>query len=331
MLRQIPRRRVIAAGVVTTVATLLAGCTGGASGGANQPVTGLRLMAPAKPGGGWHQSAQAMQDVLLKEKLATGAQVFNVEGAGGVTGLKQMAGEKDDKLLMIMGQVMVGGILNAKSDKTLKDTTPIAKLTGEALVIVVPAAQTEINLQDFLTTWKQDPKGTVITGGSAGGADQILAGLVADEVGIDPGQVNYVANSGGGEAVAKLLSGEVKAGISGVSEFSEHVKSGKLRAVAVSGDKRSTLLPDTKTLKEQGVPISYLNWRGVVARPGLSEGARQTLVDMVTKMRNSEAWKQTLKAKDWEDAWATGADFSKFIDEDEARVKKMLAEIGGIK
>lgn len=331
MVRQLPRRGLLAAGVVTVVATLLTGCTGGSGGGANEPVTGLRLMAPAKAGGGWHQSAQAIQDVMQKEKLADRATVFTVEGAGGVNGLKQLAGEKDDKLLMVMGQVMVGGILNAKSDKTLKDTTPIAKLTGEALVIVVPATQTEVNLQEFLTTWKQNPRGTVITGGSAGGADQILAGLVADEVGIDPSQVNYVANSGGGEAVAKLLSGEVKAGISGVSEFSEHVKSGKLRAVAVSGDKRSALLPETKTLREQGIPISYLNWRGVVARPGISDSAKQTLLDAVTKMRNSAAWKETLKKKDWEDAWATGADFAKFIEEDEARVKKMLAEIGAAK
>ncbi|MBP2475052.1 putative tricarboxylic transport membrane protein [Crossiella equi] len=327
----IQRRRALVAGALVTAATLLAGCSGSGGGGANAPVTGLRLMAPAKAGGGWHQSAQAMQDVLLKEKLATGGQVYTVEGAGGVTGLKALTGEKDDKLLMVMGQVMVGGILAAKSDKTLKDTTPIAKLTGESLIIVIPASRPEINLEQFLTAWKQDPRGTVITGGSAGGADQILAGLVADEVGIDPGLVNYVPNSGGGEAVQKLLSGEVRAGISGVSEFAEHVKSGKLRAIAVSGDRRSALLPDTKTLKELGVPISYLNWRGVVARPGLPDGAKKTLVDMVSKMRESAAWKETLKAKDWEDAFATGDDFVRFIEEDEAKVKKMLAEINVVK
>ncbi|WP_086823267.1 tripartite tricarboxylate transporter substrate binding protein [Allokutzneria sp. NRRL B-24872] len=325
-------RRALLVGALSTVAALVAGCNPSAGGASGAPVTGLRIMAPAKPGGGWHQTAQSLQDVLQRDRLAAApVQVYNVEGAGGVNGLNQLAGEKDDKVLMVMGQVMVGGIISANAQRTLKDTTPIARLLGESLVLVVPETAPYRNLEQFLSAWRADPKGTVITGGSAGGADQILAGLIADRVGIDPAQLNYVPNSGGGESIPKLLSGEVKAGISGVGEYKDLIKSGKLRAIAVSGQKRSNLIPEVKTLTEQGIALSYLNWRGVVARPGLSDSVKQQYVEMIRKMRDSATWQQVLKSNDWEDSFLTGEEFAKFIEQEDGTVRKALKEIGAVK
>ncbi|MFB9908918.1 Bug family tripartite tricarboxylate transporter substrate binding protein [Allokutzneria oryzae] len=324
------RRRQFLVVSLLAASSLLAGCTG-SQGGGDSTIDGLRIMVPAKPGGGWHQTAQALQDVLQREKLATGVQVFNLEGPGGVAGLNKLVGERDDDLLMQMGKVMVAGIINNKSEKTLKDTTPIARLTGESLALVVPAETPYRNLEQFLTAWRADPRGTVITGGYVADVDHILAGLIADRVGIDPAQLTYLPNAGGGESVARLLSGEAKAGISGITEYSEHIKAGKLRAIAVSGSQRSKLMPEVKTLTEQGIGLSYLNWRGVVARPGLSEDAKKRLVDAVTKMHSSAAWKQTLKAKDWDDAFLTGPEFDSYIESEDAAARKVLREIGLVK
>ncbi|MBP2475049.1 putative tricarboxylic transport membrane protein [Crossiella equi] len=320
------QRRTTALAFLATAA-LLAGCADGGAPGA--PLSGLRLMVPAKAGGGWHQTAEALRNVLQRDNLVTGTEVYNVAGANGITGLSQLAGERNERVLMVMGKVMVASVVNSRSPKTLKDTTPIARLTGESMALVVPASSSITNLQDFLTAWKQNPKGTVVTGGVIADVDHILAGLIADEIGMDPKQVNFLPNQGGGgESVAKLLSGEAKAGISGVSEYAEQIKAGNLRALAVSGDKRSALLPDVRTLTELGLPISYVNWRGLVATRALSEGRRTELETALTKMHGGAAWKQTLKDKDWEDAFLTGPAFEDFLEAEHAAATKVLTEIG---
>ncbi|MGW0522187.1 Bug family tripartite tricarboxylate transporter substrate binding protein [Crossiella sp. NPDC003009] len=319
----------MAAGALLMAAALVAGCGNGGNAAPGAPMEGLRLMVPAKAGGGWHQTAEAVRNVLQRDNLATGTEVFNVAGANGITGLNQLTGERNEKVLMVMGKVMVASVINSKSSKTLKNTTPLARLTSESMALVVPAKSPYTNLQDFLTGWKQDAKGTVVTGGVVADVDHILSGLIADEVGIDPKVVNFLPNQGGGgESVAKLLSGEAKAGISGVSEYAEQVKAGNLRALAVSGDKRSKLLPDVKTLKEQGVPISYVNWRGVVGTPDLAGNAKTDLVNMFTKLKDSQAWQQMLRDKDWEDAFLAGPDFDSYIESESAAAKKVLTEIG---
>ncbi|MCO1578211.1 tripartite tricarboxylate transporter substrate-binding protein [Crossiella sp. SN42] len=319
----------MAAGALLMAAALVAGCGNGGNAAPGAPMEGLRLMVPAKAGGGWHQTAEAVRNVLQRDNLATGTEVFNVAGANGITGLNQLTGERNEKVLMVMGKVMVASVINSKSSKTLKNTTPLARLTSESMALVVPAKSPYTNLQDFLTGWKQDAKGTVVTGGVVADVDHILSGLIADEVGIDPKVVNFLPNQGGGgESVAKLLSGEAKAGISGVSEYAEQVKAGNLRALAVSGDKRSKLLPEVKTLKEQGVPISYVNWRGVVGTPDLAGSAKTDLVNMFTKLKDSQAWQQMLRDKDWEDAFLAGPDFDSYIESESAAAKKVLTEIG---
>ncbi|MCK2237929.1 MULTISPECIES: tripartite tricarboxylate transporter substrate binding protein [unclassified Crossiella] len=319
----------MAASAVLLAAGLIAGCGGAGAAGPGAPVEKLRLMVPAKAGGGWHQTAEAVRNVLQRDNLATGTEVFNVAGANGITGLNQLTGERNDKVLMVMGKVMVASVINSKSAKTLKQTTPLARLTSESMALVVPAKSPYTNLQEFLTGWKQDSKGTVVTGGVVADVDHILAGLIADEVGIDPKMVNFLPNQGGGgESVAKLLSGEAKAGISGVSEYAEQVKAGNLRALAVSGERRSKLLPDVKTLKEQGVPIAYVNWRGIVGTPDLADGSRQELVAMLTRLKDSAGWQQMLRDKDWEDAFLAGPEFDTYIEAESAAAKKVLTEIG---
>src|SRR3954471_12849548 len=101
----------------------------------------LKLMAPAAPGGGWDQTARAMQQALVAEKIARSVQITNVPGAGGAVGIAQFvnSAKGDGNQLMVNGFVMVGALLMNKSPVTLEQVTPIAKLTSEYLVIVVPA------------------------------------------------------------------------------------------------------------------------------------------------------------------------------------------------
>jgi putative tricarboxylic transport membrane protein len=319
-------RRNLALGVILVCALVLSGCAGTVAGKGD--LSRIRIMAPASPGGGWDTTSRVLQRAMQRSGIARNVQVFNVEGAGGTIGLGQLSRETDDSLLMTMGLVMVGAIETNESKTRLDDVTPIARLTGESEILVVPAKSKFQTLDDFVAAWKQNPRGVAIAGGSAGGADQILAGLMALAAGVDPKQVNYIPYSGGGESLGALLGGKVAAGISGVGEYAEQVKSGDLRALAVSGAERSVQLPDTPTLSEQGMNVELSNWRGVMARPGMSAEARAALSDVVKRAYDSEEWKEALANNGWEDQFLTGDEFGAFVKSEEQRVNKVLREIG---
>ncbi|MFD2349220.1 Bug family tripartite tricarboxylate transporter substrate binding protein [Nonomuraea ferruginea] len=228
---------------------------------------------------------------------------------------------------MTMGLVMVGAIEQNKSKVTLAETTPIAKLTEEYEIVVVPAESPLQSLQDLVAAWKADPAKVSVAGGSVGGTDHIVAGLMAKAAGVDPKQVNYIAHSGGGEALNALLGNKVTIGVSGVGEFAEHVKSGKLRALGVTSGERLPEL-DAPTLKEGGLDVELANWRGFVAPGGLADADRQALTDLVTKMRDSQPWKDAVAKNGWIDSFMTGQEFDAYLKSEETRVKGIIAEMG---
>ena len=292
----------------------------------------LKIMAPASPGGGWDGTARSMQQALTASGIAKSVQVTNVTGAGGTIGLAQLIGAKGDgHQLMVNGFVMVGAILLNKSPVNLTQTTPIARLTAEALVVVVPANSPIKTAKDLAERVKADPAKVTWAGGSAGGADHILAALFASTVGADASKINYIPFSGGGEALAAMLGGRVTAGISGYGEFEGQIKAGKLRVIGVTAPKRLDNAPDAPTFKEQGVDLELLNWRSVVAPPGLSAEQQKTLSDAMEKMVKSKEWLDILKARGWDDAYLGSADFATFLKAETIRVEKVMRDVGLVK
>ncbi|MFD7660718.1 tripartite tricarboxylate transporter substrate binding protein, partial [Actinosynnema sp. NPDC059797] len=240
------RTRLLATAVAAGLA--LAGCGGG--GAASGDIDRLEIMAPADPGGGWDQTARSMQAAITGADLVDSVQVGNVGGAGGTVGLQKLANERSETYLMVTGLVMVGAVETNGVDKRLEDTTPIARLTAEDEVVVVPADSPYRTIEDLLAAVDEKGQGVSITGGSAGGTDHILAAMLLKAKDIDPAKLNYVAYSGGGESLAALLGGQVDAGISGVGEYLEQIKAGKLRALGTSGPKEhpEVKAPTFKTL-----------------------------------------------------------------------------------
>jgi putative tricarboxylic transport membrane protein len=295
--------------------------------------TELKLMAPAAPGGGWDSTARAMQQALTASGTVRSVQVVNVPGAGGTIGLAQLvnSGKGDGNLLMVNGFVMVGAIQLNKSPVKLSQTTPIARLTSEALVIVVPDASPIKTASDLAERVKTDPAKVVFAGGSAGGPDQILAALFAKAVGADAKRVNYLPFSGGGEALAAMLGGRVTAGISGYGEFESQIKTGKLRVIGVSAKKRLANAPDAPTLEEQGIPIELLNWRSVNAPPGITDAQRATLDATLKAMVESKPWKEALQARGWDDAFLPSTEFAAFLAQETARVEGVMKDVGLVK
>ena len=300
-----------------------------ASGGAAYPEGDLSIMAPADPGGGWDSTARAMQAALESGVLDANVEVYNVGGAGGTIGLAQFVEEKagNPNELMVMGLVMVGAIRTNDSPVTLDNVTPIASLTSEQEAIVVPADSEYQSLEQLVEAWKADPTSISWGGGSAGGTDHILVGLMAQAAEIDPSGINYVAHSGGGEALTAIVSGAVTAGVSGVSEFTDQVEAGELRWLAVSGEQAPEGI-DAPTIKDAGLDVVLENWRGVMAAPDISDEDREGLIQLVTDMHDSDAWQQALEENGWTDFFKPGDEFGTFLEEERTRVEGVLQEIG---
>ena len=318
------RRKALAA-----AAGLLLTCAAGVAGA---QALELKITAPAGAGGGWDSTARALQQVMTATGAAKSAQVVNVPGAGGTVGLAQFVNtaKGDGNQLLMMGVTMVGAVLTNKAPVTLDQVTPIARLTQDALVVVVPANSPHKTLSDLAAALKADTSKVVWAGGSAGGADHILAALIARAAGGDPTKVNYVPFSGGGEALAEMLGGRVSAGVSGYNEFESQIKAGKLRALALSTAQRMAGV-DVPTLKEQGMDVEFVNWRGIVAAPGLSAAQKSALSAAVAKALKSDEWAKVLKARGWEDYYADADAFAAFLKADQARVKDVLTSVGLVK
>jgi putative tricarboxylic transport membrane protein len=287
----------------------------------------LKMMIPANPGGGWDQTGRNLAAAMQSAKLVKSVQFDNKGGAAGTIGLAQFANASkgDPNAVMIGGMVMVGGIILNKTPVSLSQVTPIARLTSEWEVIVVPANSPHKTLDSLLKAFKADPGKVSWGGGSAGGTDHILIGLIAKAIGADAAKINYVPYKGGGEAIAAILGGHVTAGVSGIGEFLEHIKSGKMRALAQSGPTKVEGIP---SLKEQKVNVELGNWRGIFGAPGITQAQRDNLVKMVRAATETPAWKGTLEKLGWT-PWFLGGDaYDKFIKEDEKRIAGIIESIG---
>lgn len=290
-------------------------------------VDSLKVMVPANPGGGWDSTGRALVAAMQSAGSIKSAQIDNKGGAAGTIGLAQFvnSAKGDPNAIMIGGMVMVGGIIQNKSSVDLSQVTPIARLTEEYLVVVVPASSPHKSMKDLLAAFKANPGSVSWGGGSAGGTDHILAGMLAQSAGVEGGKVNYVPFKGGGEAVAAIIGGHVTAGISGVSEFQQHITSGKMRALAVSGPAKQAGIP---TLKEQGYDMVLGNWRGVFGAPGITNAQRDDLIKAIEAGVKSKSWQDALVKNEWQNTWLAGDEYKKFIDSDVKRIGDILAGLG---
>jgi len=310
---------------VTGVALAL----GASAARAQDALADISILAPAGAGGGWDSAARSLQQVLTSEKLASSVQVINVPGAGGTVGLAQFvpSAQSDPRQLLVAGITLVGAIISNGAPVNLTQVTPIARLTGDPLAIVVPASSPIKSIDDLLAAIKANVGGTIWAGGSAGGADHILAALVTQAAGADPAAVNYVAYSGGGEALAAMLGGQVTAGVSGYGEWQAQIESGELRALAISYPEPIEGI-DVKPLKEQGVDVELVNWRAVFAGKDITPEQKAAISSAIEKAVNSDAWKEVLKARGWSNYYMPADEFTAFLGEETERVRGVLTSLG---
>ena len=289
----------------------------------------IKMMLPANPGGGWDTTGRALGKALTDSGAASTVTFDNKGGAAGAIGLAQFVnGSKGDpNAMMVMGAVMLGGIITGKPPVNLSQATPLARLTSEYNVFVLPANSPFKNMADVVAQLKKDPGSVKWGGGSRGSTEHVAAAMLAREAGVDPSKINYVAFRGGGEATAAILGGNVTVGGSGMSEFSEYIKTGKMKGIAVTSETRLKG-NDIPTMKEQGYNVVIGNWRGVYGAPGITPAQRKDLIDMIVKATKSATWQEALKKNDWTPALLTGAEFEKFVDDEFASLRATMVKSG---
>jgi putative tricarboxylic transport membrane protein len=289
----------------------------------------LKMMIPANPGGGWDTTGRALGKALQESGAAASVSYENKGGAAGAIGLAQFvnASKGDANAMMVMGAVMLGGLITGKPPVSLSQATPIARLTSEYNVFVLPAASPLKTMGDVIEQMKKDPGSVKWGGGSRGSTEHIAAAMIARAVGVDPAKINYVAFRGGGEAVAAILGGNVTVGGSGYSEFAQYIESGKMRAIAVTSAQRLKGI-NVPTLKEQGVDVEIGNWRGVYGGPGITAEQRKALTDMIVKAVKSKAWAEAMEKNAWTPALMTGKEFDEFVDKEFASLRATMVKAG---
>lgn len=320
------RRWVRVAAVVALAAVVSSTGACGLGRGAD---THVRIMVPNSPGSGYDSTARTVARALEDEGILREVEVFNLPGAEGTVGLQRLINERGNQdLLMLMGLGIVGSQYAHNARNTLAETTPIARLLEEPDIVVVPRGSPYQTLDDLITAWRRDPAAIRIGGGSApGGPDHLAAMLLARASGVAPRETRYLKYDGGGALLAAILSQAVVVGVSGASEYEPYVRSGELRVLAVTSERRVTGLA-APTLREAGVDIVFTNWRGIVAPPGLAEADVARLRRVVDELHASDAWREAIVRNDWTDSYLTGDEFGRFLAEESDRVAKVLGELG---
>jgi putative tricarboxylic transport membrane protein len=291
----------------------------------------VKMMIPANPGGGWDSTGRALGKSLIDSKVAETVVYDNKGGAAGALGLSQFinGAKGDPNALMVMGSVMVGGIITGKPPVNLSQGTPLARLTSEYNVFVLPTNSPFKTMKDVVEQLKKDPGSVKWGGGSRGSTEHIAAAMIAREVGVDPAKINYVAFRGGGEATAAILGGNVTVGGSGYSEFAEYITTGKMRPIGVTSGARVKGI-DVPTLKEQGINVEIGNWRGVYGGPGITAEQRKALIDGLLKATRHKSWLDAMEKNGWTPAWMAGDEFSTFVDNEFASLRATMVKSGMI-
>lgn len=292
----------------------------------------MKMLVPANPGGGWDQTGRGLAQALQQNDIVKKVQIDNKGGAAGTIGLAQFvnSAKGDPTATLIGGSVMVGGIALNKSPVNLSQVTPIARLTGEYDVLVVPANSPIKSLKDLLAQFKANPGGVSWGGGSAGGTDHIIVAMIAQATGVDVSKINYIPFAGGGEAQAAILGGHVTVGLSGWNEFAGQIQSGKMRPLAVTSGKRLSGI-DVPTLKEQGVDVELSNWRAIFAAPGITEAQKREITVAVDKAVRTKTWQDLLAKNGWSDAYLVGDSFSVYLENEIKQTEKIINNLGLIK
>ena len=292
----------------------------------------VRIMVPSTPGASWDVIAQAVAKALEAEGLAGKAEVYyGTAGESGTKGLREFVKLKGDgKQLFSTGVGTVAGSTFFKSPVALGDLTPIARLTNDFETISVPANSPYKTIADVVAAMKANPASVRWSGTGAGGVAHLVAGLVAQEVGLSGAQVKFVNSSGADKALKAMLQNESDICTTPYSNVEDYIKAGQVRALAITAADEDGVVK-VPTLVSQGINVTFSSWKGIMAPPGLNPQDRIALQLMFSKLVRSPTWRKTLKENNWKTYFQTGESFRLFLQKEQSSADALLRNLDLIK
>ncbi|CAN5607388.1 tripartite tricarboxylate transporter substrate binding protein [soil metagenome] len=295
-----------------------------------EPSQPVEFVAPANPGGGWDTLVRTAARVIQEEGLASvNFPAINIPGGGGAVAWAQIAAETGDAhTIFATSPPIILVPLSGQSRFDHTAFTPIARLITDYSILLVPEASPYQTVGDLFDAIRENP-GLSVGGGSAPGSmDHISIASAAAAVDLDAANINYIAFSGGGEAMVALLGGHVEAVITGAGEAVSQLDGGDLRALAVSSPERLAAMPDIPTFEEAGVDFTFDIWRGVMGPPDMPEDAVAYYEGLFAEMLETAAWAEARDQLGWIDAYQDGEEFGAFLDEQQGQFETILGDLG---
>ena len=289
------------------------------------PTKPVTLVVPFPPGGSTDFIARTMLPTLNK----TFGQSFIVDNKAGATGtigaaqVKRAPPDGYTFLVTSLGPLVIAPhLIKSMQYDALTDFDTITVAVQAPNVLVVPAGSPHKSLADVVAFQKANPGKMTFASSGNGSSDHLTAELFWLESNTTGLHVPY---KGGGPAITDLLGSQVDASFQNVNAVLQHIKGGKLRALAVTGAKRSPVLPDVPTMAEAGVRgVDVYSWQGVVGPKGLPADVRARFHDAVVAALNEAQTKQQLTALGLEVVANTPAQFAAFQQQEFARWKKVI-------
>ena len=231
--------------------------------------------------------------------------------------------------LMVNSTPIVIRSLTKVFPQSFRDLTLVAGTIGDYAALVVPSKSSIKSMSDLVTAYKANPNGVAIGGGSVpGGMDHLVAAMVMQAAGANPTEVKYVAYDAGGKAMAGLLSGEIKALSTGFSEAVAMAKAGEVNIIGVTSNERVSAYADAKTMKEQGINTSFVNWRGFFAAPGLPKEKLAAYQEAIAAMYKTPEWEAVRSRNGWENIHYPGDQFKTFLEQQEKEIGDLMKKLG---
>lgn len=293
------------------------------------PSRAVEFIAPANPGGGWDTLVRTAANVIRTENLAdVNFAAINIPGGGGAVAWAQIARDnRNDHKLFATSPPIILVPLAGTSRFNHTDFIPVARLITDYSIVLVRKDSPHQSINDLFAAISENPRLSVGGGSAAGSMDHISIAGAAAAAGINAASVNYIAFSGGGEAMTSLLGGHVEAVITGAGEATAQLQGGELRALGVSSPERIPGL-DVPTYQEQGLDYTFDIWRGVMAPKDISEEALRYYEDLFARMMETDGWREATERLGWLDAYQNSEEFGAFLDAQLEQFRAVLGDLG---
>jgi tripartite-type tricarboxylate transporter receptor subunit TctC len=273
--------------------------------------------------------ASALEAVFKKPVV-----VENKAGAGGQVGAQVAAHAKPDGYTLLShnnglsGYEDVDKLFGRQPKVTRADFIPLARLVANPVCLVVNPQQPYKTMQDFVAAAKKEPEKIIYSSGGLYGATHLPVAMMEKVLGVS--KLRHLPTNGGGPAVTAVLGNNAHASVQTITATIQHIKGGKLRALAQFGAKRSKDLPDVPTMKELGYDLEYYLWVGIFAPKGTPAPVVSTLNAAMEKAAASDAFKTTITNSGLEVAYLNATDFAKFWEADAKRSEEAVQLIGRV-